>query len=173
MSRFLIACGGTGGHLSPGIALAEGLNAARARDHAPHQPQEGRRAPDREIPAAPFRTDSRRAVHAPSRRASAVSSGGSRRRFGSVRASSGPGGPMSSSGSAASPRRASSWSRRCSAGPSRCTRRTACPAAPSGSSADSPGACTCRRACRLRGRAHGRGAPCRTAGPPRDRPSAA
>lgn len=30
MSRFLISCGGTGGHLSPGISLAEGL---RARGH--------------------------------------------------------------------------------------------------------------------------------------------
>lgn len=27
MSRFVISCGGTGGHLSPGISLAEGLNA--------------------------------------------------------------------------------------------------------------------------------------------------
>ena len=31
MSKFLISCGGTGGHLSPGIALAEGL---AARGHA-------------------------------------------------------------------------------------------------------------------------------------------
>ena len=31
MSRFVIACGGTGGHLSPGIALAEAL---MARGHA-------------------------------------------------------------------------------------------------------------------------------------------
>ena len=31
MSRFLISCGGTGGHLSPGISLAEGLV---ARGHA-------------------------------------------------------------------------------------------------------------------------------------------
>src|SRR5215212_7614124 len=27
MSRFIISCGGTGGHLSPGISLAEGLSA--------------------------------------------------------------------------------------------------------------------------------------------------
>src|SRR6185436_652875 len=27
MSRFIISCGGTGGHLSPGISLAEGLQA--------------------------------------------------------------------------------------------------------------------------------------------------
>lgn len=32
MSRFLLSCGGTGGHLSPGIALAEGL---QARGHEP------------------------------------------------------------------------------------------------------------------------------------------
>jgi UDP-N-acetylglucosamine--N-acetylmuramyl-(pentapeptide) pyrophosphoryl-undecaprenol N-acetylglucosamine transferase len=32
MSHFLISCGGTGGHLSPGIALAEGL---LARGHSP------------------------------------------------------------------------------------------------------------------------------------------
>ena len=32
MSRFLISCGGTGGHLAPGIALAEGLI---ARGHEP------------------------------------------------------------------------------------------------------------------------------------------
>lgn len=33
MSRFVIACGGTGGHLAPGIALAEAL---AARGHEPH-----------------------------------------------------------------------------------------------------------------------------------------
>ncbi len=33
MSRLVIACGGTGGHLAPGIALAEGLV---ARGHEPH-----------------------------------------------------------------------------------------------------------------------------------------
>jgi UDP-N-acetylglucosamine--N-acetylmuramyl-(pentapeptide) pyrophosphoryl-undecaprenol N-acetylglucosamine transferase len=31
MSKFLISCGGTGGHLSPGISLAEGL-AARGHE---------------------------------------------------------------------------------------------------------------------------------------------
>ena len=31
MSRFLISCGGTGGHTSPGISLAEGL-AARGHE---------------------------------------------------------------------------------------------------------------------------------------------
>lgn len=33
MSTFVISCGGTGGHLAPGIALAEGLN---ARGHTTH-----------------------------------------------------------------------------------------------------------------------------------------